>query len=111
MHGAFGTQVDPHYWAQYCNIRAELQCQLLHELFEIPHRRRLTDPSRIAQAEVMVPGLAHMAYEGQRFQDLPILADALEESGCPDQDILSHLRGSNPHVHGCWALDALIGKS
>jgi hypothetical protein len=41
---------------------------------------------------------------------LSILADALEEAGCTEADLLSHLRGSGPHVRGCWALDLLLGK-
>jgi hypothetical protein len=39
------------------------------------------------------------------------LADALEEAGCTDAAILGHLRGSGPHVRGCWAVDLLLGKS
>src|SRR5260370_181803 len=38
-------------------------------------------------------------------------ADAFEDAGCADADILSHLRGPGPHVRGCWALDLLLGKS
>jgi hypothetical protein len=38
------------------------------------------------------------------------LADALEDAGCTDADILSHLRSPGPHVRGCWALDLLLGK-
>jgi hypothetical protein len=41
---------------------------------------------------------------------LPILADALEEAGCTDDDILGHLRGPGSHVRGCWALDLILGK-
>ena len=32
-----------------------------------------------------------------------VLADALEEAGCADADLLRHLRGPGPHVRGCWA--------
>jgi hypothetical protein len=39
---------------------------------------------------------------------LAVLADALEEAGCTDAAILDHLPG--PHVRGCWAVDALLGK-
>ena len=40
-----------------------------------------------------------------------VLADALEEAGCADADLLRHLRGPGPHVRGCWALDFLLAKS
>jgi hypothetical protein len=43
-------------------------------------------------------------------QRLAILADAVEEAGCADADILSHLRGPGPHVRGCWVVDHLLGK-
>jgi hypothetical protein len=41
---------------------------------------------------------------------LAVLADALEEAGCDQADILKHLRGPGPHVRGCWAVDLLLGK-
>jgi hypothetical protein len=41
---------------------------------------------------------------------LAVLSDALEEAGCEDADILTHLRGSGPHVRGCHVLDLLLSK-
>jgi hypothetical protein len=41
---------------------------------------------------------------------LAVLADALEDAGCADPDILGHLRGPGPHVRGCWALDLILGR-
>jgi hypothetical protein len=41
---------------------------------------------------------------------LAVLADALEEAGCTDWDVLTHLRRPGPHVRGCWALELLLGK-
>jgi hypothetical protein len=41
---------------------------------------------------------------------LAVLSDALEEDGCTDGDVLSHLRSPGPHVRGCWALDLVLGK-
>jgi hypothetical protein len=59
----------------------------------------------------MVFHLAHGIYDQRAFDDLPILADALEEAGCQDADILGHCRQPGPHVLGCWAVDLLLGKS
>lgn len=42
---------------------------------------------------------------------LAVLSDALEEAGCDDADILSHLRSPGPHVRGCWALDLVLSKA
>jgi hypothetical protein len=55
--------------------------------------------------------LALAIYEDRAYERLPILADALEEAGCDDTDILSHLRSPGPHARGCWPVDALLGKS
>jgi hypothetical protein len=42
---------------------------------------------------------------------LAVLADALEDAGCDNADIISHLRGpSGPHVRGCFVLDLLLDK-
>ena len=41
---------------------------------------------------------------------LPILADALEEAGCDDEDVLTHCRGPAPHARGCWVVDACRGR-
>jgi hypothetical protein len=42
-----------------------------------------------------------------RHDEMPILADALEDAGCADLALLDHCRGPGPHVRGCWALDLL----
>jgi hypothetical protein len=41
---------------------------------------------------------------------LAVLADALEEAGCIDADILNHCRQPGEHVRGCWVVDLLLGK-
>jgi hypothetical protein len=45
------------------------------------------------------------------FDRLPILADALEEAGCDDADVLTHLRAEGPHAHGCWVVEALLSDA
>jgi hypothetical protein len=54
--------------------------------------------------------LAEAIYESHAFGRLPILADAVDEAGCGDADILGHLRRPGPHVRGCWVIDAILGK-
>ena len=39
---------------------------------------------------------------------MPILADALEEAGCTESEILHHMRGPGPHVRECWVIHALL---
>jgi hypothetical protein len=54
--------------------------------------------------------IAQAIYDDRAFDCLPILADALEEAGCDNADILDHCRGPGPHVRGCWVVDMLLGK-
>jgi hypothetical protein len=54
--------------------------------------------------------MAELIAEEQAFDRLPILADALEEAGCTNADLLDHLRSPVPHLRGCWALDLILGK-
>jgi hypothetical protein len=42
---------------------------------------------------------------------LAVLADALEDAGSTDAELLAHLRGPGPHVRGCVAVDAILGRS
>ena len=44
------------------------------------------------------------------FDRLPILADALEDAGCDDADLLAHCRGNGPHSGGCWVVDLILGE-
>ncbi|HUR55082.1 MAG TPA: hypothetical protein VMZ71_13195 [Gemmataceae bacterium] len=54
--------------------------------------------------------LARQMYEARDFSAMPILADALQDAGCADADILGHCRGDGPHVRGCWVLDLVLGR-
>jgi hypothetical protein len=84
---------------------------LLHELFgPVLFRRVMVDPAWLTWRCGIVRELAAASYQERSFDRLPVLADALEEAGCTDADLLGHLRGSGPHVRGCWALDLLLGK-
>ncbi len=42
---------------------------------------------------------------------LAVLADALEEAGCDQPDLLDHLRGPGFHVRGCHLIDLLLNKA
>jgi hypothetical protein len=76
------------------------------------------DPHVLAWGNSTVPNLARGIYEERQLpegtldqQGLGILADALEEAGCTDTTILSHCRGPETHIRGCWVVDLLLGKS
>ena len=57
-----------------------------------------------------VRGMAAAIYEDRAFEQMPILADALEDAGCEDATILNHCRQPGVHVRGCWVIDLLLGK-
>ena len=54
--------------------------------------------------------LAQAIHDERAFDRLIILADALEEAGCENADILNHCRSREPHVNGCWVVDLLLEK-
>ena len=68
------------------------------------------DPAWLGWNGGAVKKLAQSIRDERRFGDLPVLADALEEAGCTDADILGHCRSGGEHVRGCWVVDALLGK-
>jgi hypothetical protein len=41
---------------------------------------------------------------------LAILADALLDAGCEDEELMVHCRSDGPHVRGSWAVDLILGK-
>jgi len=56
--------------------------------------------------------IARGMYESRDFSAMPILADALQDAGCDNDDILNHCRDANQvHVRGCWVVDLVLGKT
>jgi hypothetical protein len=99
---------QPHHLEQATHRLAKLeQAGFLRDIFANPFRPAAFDP---AWRTPIVRRLAEAIYDERAFDRLPILADALEEAGCANADILSHLRGPGPHVQGCWVLDLVLGK-
>jgi hypothetical protein len=83
------------------------QCALLRDVFGNPFAVAVMDLSWLTSTVVAV---AQAIYAERAFERMPILADALEDAGCTDQEILAHCRGPGPHVLGCWLLDLLLDK-
>jgi hypothetical protein len=94
--------------------RAE-HCRLLRCVVGNPFRPVALNPAWLTPD---VLALAQAASEERQLPEgaldpdrLRLLADALEDAGCTNADILGHLRGPGPHVRGCWAVDLVLGKS
>jgi hypothetical protein len=80
---------------------------LLRDIFGNPFRPATLDP---AWRTSTVVALARQMYESRDFGAMPILADALQDAGCDNEDILNHCRGDGPHVRGCWLVDLILRK-
>jgi hypothetical protein len=81
------------------------QCDLLRDI--IPFRPVTILPEwRTSTVLALATGI----YEEKAFDRMPILADALQDSGCSNEDILNHCRSETVHTRGCWALDLVLGK-
>jgi mannitol/fructose-specific phosphotransferase system IIA component len=89
---------------------AAAQAALLRDIAGNPFRPLRVDPLWLAWNAGTVVRLAEGIYEEQAFDRLPILADALVEAGCDDEDVLGHCRSAGPHARGCHVLDLLLGK-
>lgn len=59
----------------------------------------------------MVIALAQDIYRERNSYRSLVLDEVLEAAGCTDAELLAHLRSPGPHVRGCFALDAVLGKS
>ncbi len=94
------------------------QCHLLRDLFGNPFRAApAVASSWLSWNERTIVRLAQSVYEDRILPEgtldkarLAILADALEEAGCADEEILGHCRSPNDHVRGCWLIDLLLGR-
>ncbi len=84
-----------------------IHCERMLDIFGNPFRPIAVDPCWLTSTAV---ALAQGIYTDRAFDRLPILADALQDAGCEDADILSHCRGDGPHVRGCWVVDLVLGK-
>jgi hypothetical protein len=94
-----------------------IQCDLIRCIFSNPFRPVSLDPAWLSRNGRLVPRLAGAAYDDRILPAgtldvgrLAVLADALEDAGCNEAELLGHLREPGPHVRGCWAIDLLLDR-
>jgi hypothetical protein len=104
------------YWGERLDAERAEQAALCRDLFR-PFRPVTVDPAWLSWEGGVIVRLARAAYEERCLPEgtldsarLAVLADALDEAGCTQADLLDHLRGPGIHVRGCWAVDLLAGK-
>lgn len=107
---AFFFTDSPTFWTPtgtpHREAESGAQARLLRDIVGNPFRPLGQPPLTREVLQV-----AQAVYDERRFDELPILADALEDAGCDNEDILGHCRGPGPHALGCWPLDLVLGKS
>ena len=89
-------------------VRYTEQCCLLRDILGNPFRPPPVSPF---WQTTTVKAVAEAIYNERAFDRLPILADALEDAGCQDADILGHCRQPGEHARGCWVVDLLLGRN
>jgi hypothetical protein len=93
------------------NRTAELKAAtgaLAREIFGNPFRPVAFDPAWRTTTAV---ALARQMYRSRDFSAMPILADALQDAGCDNEDVLRHCRDPQKvHVRGCWVVDGVLEK-
>jgi hypothetical protein len=99
---------DAAYELRYANAAPLLDLKVGGD----PCRPFVLDP---AWASPTTASLAQAADEERQLDGslcpvrLAILADALEDAGCMNADLLAHLRGLGQHAGRCWAVALLLG--
>ncbi|MFO0880368.1 MAG: hypothetical protein U0840_23735 [Gemmataceae bacterium] len=79
------------------------QAELVREIFPRPGWDD-RPPTWAAWQDGPIAQIVEVLQKSQAFDQLPVLADALEEAGCHHAALLSHLRRPTGHQRDCWAL-------
>ena len=90
--------------------RDPYQCHLLRDIFGNPFRPITVPPAWLEWNDRIAPKMGKTIYDERAWEQMPMLADALEHAGCSDADFLSHCRQPRPHVRGCWVVDLVLGR-
>jgi len=98
-------------WAMALGVSPTVMTAILRDIFHTPYRGVVMRARWRRWNGGLVCKLAQTIYNDRAFDQLPILADALEEAGCNEVDILNHCRQPGEHVRGCWVVDLLLNKS
>ena len=97
-----------------CDAEKSVQSNLLRDIVGNPFRPCILDT---VWRTPTVNNLATAAYNERSLPSgeldparLAVLADALEQAGCNNEEILNHCRQPGVHVRGCWVVDLVLGK-
>jgi hypothetical protein len=88
--------------------QAKFHAGIIKDIFGNPFRQLTLNNSWLTPTVV---ALSASIYEERAFDRMPILADALQDAGCDNEEILNHCRQPGEHVRGCFLVDWILGKS
>jgi hypothetical protein len=123
-----GILFDPSVWTAAQHAAADAagkeqsraQAGLLRDIFgSLAFRPVNIHRDVLAWNDGTVRRIAEGLYEDRKLPEgtldtgrLAILADALLDAGCDDEEVLAHCREQEAvHTRGCWVLDLLLGKA
>src|SRR5262249_31205697 len=96
-------------WAAHLRDQADKLNKEKRPLPRTWHLDYTIDPSWLTRNGGAAPKMAEVIGAERRWEDLPILADALEEAGCTHAEMLAHCRAGARHARRCWVVDLLRG--
>ena len=99
MAGTLHVPIEGRRWGFQCDLARDICGNPFHSVVF----------SSAWQTDIAVQLTAQM-YESRDFSAMPILADALQDAGCDNENILNHCRDDGPHVRGYWVVDLVLGK-
>jgi hypothetical protein len=122
LEGLFSLQSElSDYWWELEHISdaalREKESQEMHwrirQWAETCHRNRgpAIPTEWLSHGRGIIRDLADAITKERAFGRLPVLADALEEAGCENSEILCHCRSGSAHVRNCWVTDLILVKS
>lgn len=81
------------------------------------HSVQCLDPAILIWRDGTIRRLAQAINDERRMpagtlnnSHLAILADALLDAGCDNEELIQHCRSAGPHVRGCWCVDLILAK-
>ena len=108
LWGAYQAATDQPTSPVYGFVKDADYRPLLADILGPPPKSVTFSPSWQTDTAV---SLAKQMYESRDFSAMPILADALQDAGCDNDEVLNHCRDAQQvHVRGCWAVDLVLGK-
>lgn len=86
----------------YARMRTEMLRALVHAA------GAALDPAWLAHDRGTAAQVARAIEAGRSFGTAPVLADALEEAGCTNQELLVRLRAAPPDARTSWVVALLV---